>query len=300
MAIPRPELAPNKKRLTDKMLDDLAARRTRDSALSKPPAKSETNVPLGKAVGDVARTNPAALKDISPAKESPRGQVPDRASNESDLDYLARLRAEQGKVRDATESELAAGKAKAQQDAASRAGAAGMGLSGASAALQSDIGRQQDRSAVLALNDLDQRQNNEEFDAIQREGAIMDYEDAYDVDMDMDGLINGVAVDIDAGIGDGDPDNNPEGEARGTDIPKQAAEDLKKKNDATLDSWDYLMGDADTDPGTKEEPYVFEGNIQDLRGYLRGTGAWPLDQVEVGGLTLFRDKHGNYYYLDRG
>lgn len=114
-----------------------------------------------------------------------------RQAEGDDLDQLARSRLEREKERKAAADELAAGKQKALAQGAARAGLGGFGLSGASATLQSDIGRTQDRSATLAMAQLDRGQRDEDFLAIQRQAALDDLEDAQGKDLDGDGKVAG-------------------------------------------------------------------------------------------------------------
>jgi hypothetical protein len=177
-----------------------------------------------------------------------------------------------------------------------------MGLSGATAALMSDIGRQQDRGAVLALDELARRQTDQEFQAIGQQAAILDYEDAYDLDMDGDGMIGGVAIDAEKGIGDGDPENNPAEAPRGVDAQKQAL-DQAKSNLTTLD---YSWGDEDSTPGSYQEPFIFEGQRADLEAFLRETApeSLPLTRSEesYGGqkIYVYTDKFGNSWTTSAG
>lgn len=134
-----------------------------------------------------------------------------RQAEGDDLDQLARSRLEREKERKAAADELAAGKQKALAQGAARAGLGGFGLSGASATLQSDIGRTQDRSATLAMAQLDRGQRDEDFLAIQRQAALDDLEDAQDRDLDGNGMVSGVKVG--GAIGDGDPSNDKPKEA---------------------------------------------------------------------------------------
>jgi hypothetical protein len=103
--------------------------------------------------------------------------------------------------------QLAASKAQALQTAAARSGAAGFGLSGASAALQGDIGAAQDRNAVQTLAQLRGSLSEQEFNDLQREVALNDAEETDNVDYNHDGYIGGKKV---AGkIGDHNPADYP-------------------------------------------------------------------------------------------
>jgi hypothetical protein len=137
--------------------------------------------------------------------------------DDDDLDDLVDTHRRHEKERAAAAEELAHGKARALEAGARVAGLGGFGLSGASAALASDIGRQQDRTATGALADLDRQQRDEEFQAIQRRAALSDLEAADDTDYDLDGLVAGLAVG--GTVGDGDPDNDEKKPTRGASGP---------------------------------------------------------------------------------
>jgi hypothetical protein len=305
MALPTRPVAPQKKRLPDAALDALAARMATEKSAQKPgtvatsprapaaPAKALPDL-SGKPSGSVT-TSPRPPGSGAPAKPA--------APDESSLDYLSRLRAEQDRVTEATKADLAAGKAKASLDAGARAGAAGMGLSGATAALKSDIGRQQDRGAVLALDELARRQTDQEFQAIGQQAAIIDYEDAYDLDMDGDGMVGDRPIDSKSGVGDGDPENDIEGAPTAKDAQKAAlAEQL-----SIYDTDDYSAWDENTQPGSVQEPYKYRGGKESLEAMLReiAPDALPLTKQEYdtgnpfdGKRTVYVDKFGNAYVLD--
>jgi hypothetical protein len=135
-----------------------------------------------------------------------------------DLDDLAKLKYDQKEELKARGDELAAEKAKALQAATARADFGGMGLSGATAALQSDIGRTQDRARVLALSDLAREQRGEARTAEQHEldqeraqllwdMQVRDIEEQSDIDYDEDGYVG--TEKVGGKVGDGDPENNP-------------------------------------------------------------------------------------------
>lgn len=127
---------------------------------------------------------PAPVYDVSV-------QTPIATTPADEVDDLARTRAEREKERRAAEEELRLGKQRAVQQTDARAGLAGFGLSGATSAQLSNVARAQDRTATLTLADLDRRQRDEEFQAIQRMAALDDLEEAQDKDIDNDGDIAG-------------------------------------------------------------------------------------------------------------
>lgn len=134
---------------------------------------------------------------------------PTGGDDAEDLEAIARAREDKAE-RDAAAAEMKAGKAKALMMANARAQLAGMGLSGATAALEGDISRTQDRSAVLADAELarnqrdegreDRRLESEEtradadaaFLAMQRKLAVNLLEEQSGQDEDGDGDVNDV------------------------------------------------------------------------------------------------------------
>jgi hypothetical protein len=113
----------------------------------------------------------------APAEEEPQGLFEDV----TDID------ARQERERAAFADELAARKAEQQQQAEARAGLGGMGLSGATAELTADIGRQAERAGDIAMADLGRRQQQETFDELRRQASIWTFEEEFGVDLDGDG-----------------------------------------------------------------------------------------------------------------
>jgi hypothetical protein len=282
-----------KKRLTDSALDALAQRMASDSA-KKPGTVSTSARPdmPTKPTPVISGTKPGVVVTSPRLPTTPAKPPAEKPADESSLDYLSRLRAEQDRVTEATRADLAAGKAKASLDAGARAGAAGMGLSGATAALKSDIGRQQDRGAVLALDDLARRQADQEFAAIGQQAAIIDYEDAYDLDMDGDGMVGGEKVG--GKVGDGDPENDPKVKPADEEDAKRALDAAK----ASLSTQDLFINDRDTGAGTKEEPYTFDSMAALAEWFRETTGMEPVfDSQSYGGQLVIQDQFGNWYTL---
>jgi hypothetical protein len=119
------------------------------------------------------------------------GETWNGGADEDNVDDLVSLKAQHEKEWQAAQDELAAGKAQALQTAAAKSGAAGFGLSGASAALQGDVGRAADRNEVLTLADLRGKQNDENFAELQREVALFQAEEDNDTDLNHDGIVAG-------------------------------------------------------------------------------------------------------------
>jgi hypothetical protein len=295
MALPNRPVAPQKKRLNDSALEALASRMANDKNVQKPgtvATSPRTPASPAKALPDLSGKPSAGSVTTSPRPPGSGAPAKPAAPDESSLDYLSRLRAEQDRVTEATKADLAAGKAKASLDAGARAGAAGMGLSGATAALKSDIGRQQDRGAVLALDELSRRQADQEFQAIGQQAAILDYEDAYDLDMDGDGMVGGQKVG--GKVGDGDPENDPKVKPADEEDAKRALEAAK----ASLSTQDLFINDRDTGAGTKEEPYTFDSMAALAEWFRETTGMEPVfDSQSYGGQLVIQDQFGNWYTL---
>lgn len=135
----------------------------------------------------------------------------------------------QERERQAFADELEARRAEAMQQAQARAGLGGMGLSGATAELAADIGRQEARAGDIAMADLGRRQQQETFDELRRQASIWAFEEEFGVDLDGDGEF---------GAGDQPVDEQPEGASA-------LNEEAKKKNQENYD----LYHGAETDIG---------------------------------------------------
>lgn len=193
-----------------------------------------------------------------------KGMGPGPGAGKSDddgLDSLARTRAERERERKAAEEELRLGKQKAIQQTNARAGLAGFGLSGGTAALVSDVGRSQDRSATLAMADLGRRQRDEDFTAVQRMAALADIEDAYGQDFDDDGLANGKTP----------------GEIDKEEADAQQTEDAKRAEEADAALYEQFPpglrvekdGDGNWRGYSKGSNYAFEMTDQQVEAYRK-------------------------------
>jgi hypothetical protein len=267
----------------------------------KIPTRDDLNPPLlrrGGPVGGVDPTQPGGPRPPGPpppAVAPPVSPVDPQAAakaaakqkahaatmamgDESDVGDLASLKQQHDRERDAAQHELDASKAQALQTAAAKSGAAGFGLSGASAALQGDVGRAADRNAVLTMADLRGKQNDENFAELQREVALNDAEEADDTDYNRDGFINGVK--IGGKVGDGNPDNNP---AR--DPADQRSQD---KQDAAK-----VRGNFDGDGGAFS-PYT--GTAEDAKALLAADPNFSFDENDA----RVEHDHGVTYVVVRG
>jgi hypothetical protein len=147
--------------------------------------------PTTTAEGDAARRPPPA----APAQEEKKGSI-------FDVDTEGE--------RAAFQQELEANRAKAMQQAEARAGLAGMGLSGATGQLVSDVGRQQQRAGQLAMGEFERQQSAAQFRDVQRQASIWDLEQAENQDIDGDGFRGNPALDERPG----DPESQPTKDVR--------------------------------------------------------------------------------------
>lgn len=147
-----------------------------------PPSAPQAGPPTSQHAQDAVQAAAQAKADQVAAQTAPSSSSPD-------MDALAAFRAEQTKAREAEVQQLGIDKATALQNAAAASGLGGMGLSGASAALQSNIRSSQDRNAALTLSQFDNNQQTQDFNNLQRQAAIWDMEQALNTKLDGDNSI---------------------------------------------------------------------------------------------------------------
>lgn len=189
----------------------------------------------------------------------------------------------------AAKQELAAGKAKAQLDAQSRSNLGGMGLSGASAAINSDVGKQQDRNAVLTMDALRKSQNDEVFGKQQQMAALDDLEEQTGTDYNGDGLIDGKPVaEFNA------DDDTDEKDAKDTKLREKWF-----KTHPDLNTYDPNFF-TDGKPGSKEEPFLVTrktANEMEHNG-VTFTDAGPAPEGSgYDGSHWFVDQDGHYIII---
>jgi hypothetical protein len=218
--------------------------------------------PLITAEGDAARRRDAA-SPVAPAQEEKKGSI-------FDVDAEGE--------RAAFQQELEANRAKAMQQAEARAGVAGMGLSGATGQLVSDIGRQQQRAGQLAMGEFERQQSAAQFQDIQRQASIWDLEQAENQDIDGDGFRG-----------------NPDVGEKPDDPQAGVITDEQKQTLSTLQVDDYSIFDPDTESGTRQEPY----SITQQQITALGREGFQLRPVQGGinGRRAFVDQYGNYYII---
>lgn len=146
------------------------------------PPRMETALQAGG--GDLASVTPQRQPQLEGAKEAP---APAEEEPQGLFEDVTDIDARQERERQAFADELAARKAEQQQQAEARAGLGGMGLSGATAELTADIGRQAERAGDIAMADLARRQQQETFDELRRQASIWTFEEEFGVDLDGDG-----------------------------------------------------------------------------------------------------------------
>ena len=134
--------------------------------------------------GDLASVTPQRQPQLEGAKDAP---APAEEEPQGLFEDVTDIDARQERERQAFADELAARKAEQQQQAEARAGLGGMGLSGATAELTADIGRQAERAGDIAMADLGRRQQQETFDELRRQASIWTFEEEFGVDLNDDG-----------------------------------------------------------------------------------------------------------------
>lgn len=125
----------------------------------------------------------------APTQPPPKDVAPDTAG--TDVESLTQ---QQAREREAAQAEFKATRQKALGDVAARAGLGGFGLSGASAALASDVGRQQQRAETLGLAQLRQQQLAEQRKTLQFDATLDELEAEQGRDIDGDGQVAGRPV----------------------------------------------------------------------------------------------------------
>jgi hypothetical protein len=184
-------------------------------------------------VSDAAKAGDTYVQDVFTGTEPDEGDGGGAAEEPDEpqglFEDLGDIDTRQERERQAFADELEARRAEAMQQAQARAGLGGMGLSGATAELTADIGRQEARAGDIAMADLGRRQQQETFDDLRRQASIWAFEEEFGVDLDGDGEF---------GAGDQPVDEQPEGASA-------LNEEAKKKNQENYD----LYHGADTDIG---------------------------------------------------
>jgi hypothetical protein len=213
--------------------------------------------------------------DGAPAKEpdEPQGLFED----------LGDIDTRQERERQAFADELAARKAEQQQQAEARAGLGGMGLSGATAELAADIGRQEARAGDIAMADLARRQQKETFDELRRQASIWTFEEEFGVDLDGDGNYGAPPEEVpppEAAEGD----TSALGQVAPTSPPRESALDAN-----------LVQTDETQQRGSRENPIIVNDVSEtpsDAR-WAKDESGGPL--YDENGRQLLVDSQGRYY-----
>lgn len=240
----------------------------------RPPRQEEPDPTRGRPLPPNVTPGVASVAPASsPAAPAPDKKDALKAAKQKaagdDVSELAALKRQHAKEKAAALTEQRTTRQKALADAGARAGLGGFGLSGATSAIQGDIGSQMVRRDVLANADLAEQQRDEEFEFLQDQIALTDFEIADDRDHDGDGFIGGDPV---GGlVGDGDPENNPEAPGSPGDVgdAREAAARLTFEG-----------------TGSQDDPFSapLEGGlpVDTLEGLVAGGVEFTVVRVETG------------------
>lgn len=255
-----------------------------------PPSAPQTGPPASTPAYDAAiQAKAQAAADAATAAKAPAPN-----SSTPDMDALAAFRAEQTKAREAEVQQLGIDKATALQNAAASSGLGGMGLSGASAALQSNIRSSQDRNAALTLSQFDNNQQTQDFNQLQRQAAIWDLEQSENADLDGDGH---------KGPPGQDPNNSNAKNIR-TDSGQMVS--VRDQQDAVdglkTDKHSELNGvfGASGPVGGVSNPYTITAT--QLRSITSDSGVNMVKSTYTGGdgrsHTVYKAPDGSYFYVE--
>lgn len=127
----------------------------------------------------------AVEKAKDAAKEKAKAKA--KAARDGDLNDLVDMREQHQREIEAAREEQRVQRAKGLMDVRARSGVAGLGLSGATSALEGDFSRSRDRADLLAIAEMREGQRDEEWKSLQRQIALEDLEAATGQDLDGDG-----------------------------------------------------------------------------------------------------------------
>jgi hypothetical protein len=215
---------------------------------------------------DAAKAGDTYVQDLfpEPSTEPDQGDGGGAAEQPDEpqglFEDLGDIDTRQERERQAFADELEARRAEAMQQAQARAGLGGMGLSGATAELTADIGRQEARAGDIAMADLGRRQQQETFDELRRQASIWGFEEEFGIDVDGDGVEGSPS-------GEG-KDDDLFGGRQGTKTEEQARESLAESgiDPTTLEEGSAL--DAMAFNNTLVETYTDESG-QIIKVYRR-------------------------------
>lgn len=194
-----------------------------------------------RAQGETVSAPEEAPPEEAPVEEAPVEEEPDEPQGL--FEDLGDIDTRQERERQAFADELESRRAEAMQQAQARAGLGGMGLSGATAALTSDIGRQEARAGDIAMADLGRRQQQETFDELRRTASIWAFEEEFGVDLDGDGSEGNPEAAADA-----QDEEGPKLTAGGEEIADVAGDEETRKQ-SNQEKYDAYHEAVDSDSG---------------------------------------------------
>ena len=230
------------------------------------PPRMETALQAGG--GDLASVTRQRQPQLEGAKEAP---APAEEEPQGLFEDVTDIDARQERERQAFADELAARKAEQQQQAEARAGLGGMGLSGATAELTADIGRQAERAGDIAMADLGRRQQQETFDELRRQASIWTFEEEFGVDLDGDGK-----------FGSGEQKDE---DAAGQEEIADIAGRQEKQKQSNQEKYDAYHNSVPTDPVAVAASNALGG----IEAWKLANGAKEIDR--------YRDENGVEYIV---
>jgi hypothetical protein len=239
-------------------------------------------------VSDAAKAGDTYVEELFPEPSTEPDQGDGAPAKEPDepqglFEDLGDIDTRQERERQAFADELEARRAEAMQQAQARAGLGGMGLSGATAELTADIGRQEARAGDIAMADLARRQQQETFDELRRQASIWTFEEEFGVDLDGDGNYGAPPEEV-------PPPEAAEGD---TSAPGQVAPTSPPRESA-LDA-NLVQTDETQQRGSQENPIIVNDVSEtpsDAR-WAKDESGGPL--YDENGRQLLVDSQGRYY-----
>ena len=194
----------------------------------------------------------------APPEEAPPEEAPVQEPDEPQglFEDLGDIDTRQERERQAFADELESRRAEAMQQAQARAGLGGMGLSGATAALTSDIGRQEARAGDIAMADLARRRQQETFDELRRTASSGALEEEFGVDLYGDGSQSNPGAAADA-----QDEEGPKLTASGEEIIDVAGDEETRKQ-SNQEKYDAYHNQVETDAGLMAASAIAGGGIE--------------------------------------
>jgi len=241
-------------------------------------------------VSDAAKAGDTYVEELfpEPSTEPDQGDGGGAAEQPDEpqglFEDLGDIDTRQERERQAFADELEARRAEAMQQAQARAGLGGMGLSGATAELTADIGRQEARAGDIAMADLGRRQQQETFDELRRQASIWAFEEEFGVDLN---------------------DDNQYGPPKGTGANRPETPDLTgdgivdEKDEQIRDQMDAVSKSSRWTEATDTNP-LMTSDVNDVpEGYRRRNTVTSPDGKRYG-FYVPEDGSGDTYLVEEG